>query len=112
MTTATIKLFLPQGDPKRLRTAEISNWTGMAIAAPRTELDELLARQEAEKAGVYLLTGRDPGANRPVVYIGEAEVLRVRLKQHTAKDFWIQATLFFSKDEKAGTPCPELTTLV
>jgi len=99
MTTATIKLFLPQGDPKRLRTAEISNWTGMAIAAPRTELDELLARQEAEKAGVYLLTGRDPGANRPVVYIGEAEVLRVRLKQHTAKDFWIQATLFFSKDE-------------
>jgi transposase InsO family protein len=25
-----------------LRTAEISNWTGKAVAAPRTELDELL----------------------------------------------------------------------
>jgi hypothetical protein len=27
MTPATIKLFLPRGDAKSLRTAEISNWT-------------------------------------------------------------------------------------
>ena len=33
MTSATIKLFLPRGDAKSLRTAEISNWTGKAIAA-------------------------------------------------------------------------------
>ena len=39
MTTATIKLFLVHGDPKRLRTAEISNWTGKAIAGPRTEFE-------------------------------------------------------------------------
>ena len=45
MTSATIKLFLPHGDAKSLRTAEISNWTGKAIAAPRTELDELLLRE-------------------------------------------------------------------
>ena len=42
MSSATIKLFLPRGDAKSLRTAEISNWTGKAVAAPRTELDELL----------------------------------------------------------------------
>ena len=53
MTSATIKLFLPRGDAKGLRTAEIINWTGMAFAAPRTELDELLAREELDKAGVY-----------------------------------------------------------
>ena len=52
MSSATIKLFLPLGDAKSLRTAEISNWTGKAIAAPRTELDELLAREELAKAGV------------------------------------------------------------
>lgn len=44
MTTATIKLFLTHGDPKRLRTAEISNWTGKAISAPRTEMEQLLVR--------------------------------------------------------------------
>ena len=41
MTSATIKLFLPHGDAKGLRTAEISNWTGKALAAPRTELVQL-----------------------------------------------------------------------
>ncbi len=57
MVSATIKLFLPRGDAKSLRTAEISNWTGKAVAAPRTELDELLGRDELEKAGVYILLG-------------------------------------------------------
>ena len=76
MTSATIKLFLPLGDAKSLRTAEISNWTGKAVAAPRTELDELLAREEVEKAGVYILIGNDPLTNSPRAYIGEAEIIR------------------------------------
>ena len=75
MTSATIKLFLPRGDAKSLRTAEISNWTGKAVAAPRTELDELLAREELEKAGVYILIGSDPLTNAPRAYIGEAAVI-------------------------------------
>ncbi len=99
MKSATIKLFLLHGDAKSLRTAEISNWTGKAIAAPRTELDELLARDEVEKAGVYILTGTDPLTNSPRVYIGEAEVIRERLKQHKAKEFWVSAIVFVSKDE-------------
>ena len=41
MNSATITLFLPLGDAKSIRTAEISNWSGKAVAAPRTELDEL-----------------------------------------------------------------------
>jgi hypothetical protein len=99
MTSATIKLFLPRGDAKSLRTAEISNWTGKAIAAPRTELDELLAREELDKAGVYILIGNDPQTNAPRAYIGEAEVIRERLKQHKAKEFWVSAIVFISKDE-------------
>jgi hypothetical protein len=99
MTTATIKLFLPRGDAKSLRTAEISNWTGKAIAAPRTELEELLQREELDKAGVYILSGSDPMSGSPRAYIGEAEVIRERLKQHKTKEFWITALVFVSKDE-------------
>jgi hypothetical protein len=98
MPSATIKLFLPHGDAKSLRTAEISNWSGKAIAAPRTELDELLSREELEKAGVYILLGTDPQTNGPFAYIGEAEVICDRLKQHKAKE-WNSAIVFTSKDE-------------
>jgi hypothetical protein len=99
MSSATIKLFLPRGDAKSLRTAEISNWTGKAVAAPRTELDELLAREELDKPGVYILIGSDPKTGQPHAYIGEAEVISERLKQHKAKEFWVSAIAFVSKDE-------------
>jgi hypothetical protein len=99
MSSATIKLFLPLGDPKSLRTAEISNWNGKAVAAPRTELDHLMARHEVEQAGVYILTGTDPETGKPQAYVGEAEIIRDRLKQHKARDFWVQVIIFISKDE-------------
>lgn len=88
MPSATIKIYLPHGDPKRLRTGEISNWSGKAVAGPRTELDQLLKREEAANVGVYLLTGVDPLSGGPAVYIGEAESIQSRLKQHVDKDFW------------------------
>lgn len=101
MTSATIKLFLPHGDAKRLRVGEVSNWTGKALAAPRTELDDLLAREELDNAGVYFLLGTNPDTGNPKAYIGEAEVIRDRLKQHKAKalEFWNSVVVFISKDE-------------
>lgn len=99
MNSATIRLFLPRGDAKSLRTAEIMNWTGFAIAAPRTELEDLLQREELGKSGVYILSGTDPLSGSPCAYIGEAEVIRERLKQHKTKEFWISAIVFVSKDE-------------
>jgi hypothetical protein len=99
ITSTTIKLFLPRGDAKSLRTAEILNWTGMAFAAPRTELDELLAREELDRAGVYILIGSDPLTNAPHAYIGEAEIIRDRLRQHKTKEFWVSAIVFVSKDD-------------
>lgn len=99
MPSATIKIYLPHGDPKRLRTGEISNWSGKAVAGPRTELDQLLKREEAGNVGVYLLTGVDPQSGGPAVYIGEAESIQSRLKQHVDKDFWNHVVYFTSKDE-------------
>lgn len=99
IASATITLYLPRGDAKSLRTAEISNWSGKAVAAPRTEIDDLLAREELEKSGVYILTGTDPNSGAPRAYIGEAEIIRERLKQHKTKEFWVSAVVFVSKDE-------------
>jgi hypothetical protein len=99
MASATIKLFLPKGEAQSLRTAELLNWTGKAIAGPRSELDDLLARDELDKSGVYILTGFDADTGKPAAYIGEAEVVRDRLKQHREKEFWVQAIVFVSKDE-------------
>lgn len=98
-SSATIKLFLPHGDAKRLRTGEMSNWTGKALAAPRTDLDEFVARDEMEHSGIYFLLGTDPQTGDPMAYIGEAEVIRDRIKQHKSKDFWVSAVVFVSKDE-------------
>src|SRR5213593_1397130 len=99
MPSATIKLFLVHGDPKRLRTAELSNWTGKAIAGPRSELDGVLARDEAAKPGVYFLSGIDSESGKPAVYVGEAESIRDRLRGHLDKDFWNHVVFIVSKDE-------------
>lgn len=99
MATATIKVFLAHGDAKRLRTAELSNWTGKAVAGPRSEFDDVLARDESSKAGVYFLTGVDPETGKPAIYIGEAESVRDRVRSHLDKDFWNQIVFFVSKDE-------------
>ena len=80
MPSATIKLFLVRGAPKRLRTAELSNWTGKAVAGPRSEFDSIVDREESQNAGVYLLTGADTETGRPAIYVGEAEVIRDRIK--------------------------------
>lgn len=97
--SATIKLFLPFGNPKQVRTAEISNWSGKAVAAPRSDLEYFLFRPELEKPGVYLLIGVDSQDGLPIAYIGEAEVVSDRIKQHKSKDYWNSVIAFVSKDE-------------
>ena len=96
---STIKLYLVKGDPRGLRTAEISNWSGKALVAPRYEFADLVARPELQRAGVYLLIGTDPETAMPSLYIGEAEVVCKRLRQHVDKDFWAHIYVFVSKDD-------------
>ena len=82
MSSATIKIFLVHGDPKRLRTAELSNWTGKAVAGPRSEFEGVIGREESSSSGVYFLTGSDPESGKPSLYVGEAENIRDRIKAH------------------------------
>lgn len=99
MSSATLKMFLVYGDPKRLRTVELSNWTGKAVSGPRSEFDKVLGREESQGSGVYFLTGTDPETNKSAIYIGEAECVRDRVKAHLSKDFWNNITFFVTKDE-------------
>jgi hypothetical protein len=99
LPTATLKLFLASGDPKRLRTAELSNWTGKAVAAPRVDFDAVLKREESASTGIYFLTGVNAETGDSAVYIGEAECIRDRVKSHLGKDFWNHIVFFVTKDE-------------
>jgi hypothetical protein len=97
--TATVRIFLAKGSPTSVRTAEISNWTGKAVAGPRSQIEDILAREEASKPGVYFLTGINPETGRDRVYIGEAEIIKNRIKGHLDRDFWKTIVFFVSKDE-------------
>lgn len=95
----TIKLFLIDGEPNGRMTCELSNWTGKAYKIPRIQIKESYSRIDLMNPGVYLLFGKNEDGKN-IVYIGEAETIIDRLKQHVAqKDFWSEVILFISKDE-------------
>jgi hypothetical protein len=101
----TLKVFLVDGVPNGLLTAEIMNWTGHVITSPRTRLTELVQRKEIKGTGVYFLVGPDQGsAIGPQVYIGETDAAAKRLALHNrpedkgGKDFWERVCVVTSKD--------------
>jgi len=97
-TGKTIQIYLPDGNPRSLKIAEITSRTVSAILIPRSKLDESTKRGELNNVGVYLLFGSEE--SKPQVYIGEAENCLSRLKQHNkSKDFWTHAVAFISKTQ-------------
>jgi hypothetical protein len=95
-----IKLFLVEGTPGGLTTAEITNWTGHVLTGPRSGVGALLKRDEAKRTGVYLLLGDDEGALGDTrCYIGEADIVAERLGYHLRdKEFWDRVVVITSKD--------------
>ncbi|MCB1397846.1 MAG: GIY-YIG nuclease family protein [Rhodobacter sp.] len=88
----SLELYFIDGRPDGMLTAEVFNWTGHVLRVPRTQLREALARSEAANTGVYLLFGEIEGRTR--LYVGEAEVLADRLRDHAVKkDWWDDAVL-------------------
>ncbi len=72
MIGKTIRIFLADGEPTGILLAEISNWTGKVLVAPRSQLDQLIKREEVRRTGVYHLAGPDPrDPSRAPAYIGE-----------------------------------------
>jgi hypothetical protein len=84
------------------RLSEIGNWVGKAIYSPRAAVNKIMNRPEFDNPGIYCLKG-DPtdDAFDEKIYIGEAENIKIRLKQHLSdsnKDFK-ELIFFVSKDE-------------
>lgn len=95
----TVKLFLADGTATGIRHVEIHNWTGQAIAAPRTRYSELKDWIELHRPGVYFLFGYSDDTGAQVVYVGESENAWLRLGDHVKqKDFWGECVIFTSKD--------------
>lgn len=99
MSGKQIKLFLADGTPGGLTTAEITNWTGHVLAARRSDLADLLKRAEAQRTGVYLLLGDDEAAVGDTrCYVGEADVVADRLRRQRDQEFWDRIVVITSKD--------------
>ncbi len=98
MPARTIQIFLPDGNPRGIRLAEITSRTVQVIQAPRAHLEQASGRSELCSVGVYFLVGDLSDGLKPEVYVGEAEDCFVRLKQHhRQKDFWTNVLIAVSK---------------
>ncbi|MBI4924122.1 MAG: GIY-YIG nuclease family protein [Devosia nanyangense] len=99
----SIRLFLADGTPQGLIVAEIGNWTGKAVCAPRSRLPDLLKRPEAARTGIYVLMGPDPDrAGGAMAYIGEGDNVGARIRIHLRsedKDFFDRLVIIVSTDE-------------
>lgn len=100
MSGKQIKLFLVNGTPGSLTTAEITNWTGHVLSGRRSDLSDVVQREEAQRTGVYFLLGEDETAvENTRCYIGEADVVAECLRIHNRnKDFWDRVVVITSKD--------------
>jgi len=96
----SVRIFIPTGEPERLRIVEKSNWTGQGLVFPRSVFPEARLRSEMKRTGVYILWGPGFSGHLPRVYVGEGDGVLTRLDQHAkSKDFWTHAAVFTSKDE-------------
>jgi hypothetical protein len=93
----TIQIFLPAGDPRGMRVAEITTRIVRVIEVPRSELANFLKTPEALQVGVYFLMGELSEAGLPRAYIGQSGNVGNRLVQHNQnKDFWNRALVVIS----------------
>ena len=98
VTPKTIQIFLPGGDPRGIRFAEITTRIVQVIEVPRSLLQDFLKMSESDQVAVYFLFGEsDDGAQRRV-YIGQTGDLRARLtKHHKEKEFWERVLVLISR---------------
>ena len=94
----TIQIFLPDGSPRSIKIAEITNRTISAVFIPRNKLISAQKRNEIQNVGTYFLFGKNEEHSLQQVYIGESEDCLKRLRDHNRnKDFWTHAVVMVSK---------------
>lgn len=101
MADRLIKLFVMESK-KNLKTVDLSNWVGQVFIGDRKHIDIIQHMPEIEKStGIYLLLGKDNETEENYLYIGEADNVAQRIKQHSNKkvdDWFNDFIIFVSKD--------------
>ena len=101
----SLQLYFIDGRPDGMLTAEVFNWTGHVLMAPRTQIRTALDREEAGRTGVYLLLGESLPAGQEgqggeaLAYIGKAENISNRIRYHLTQEkmnWWETAVLVTS----------------
>lgn len=99
MFNKTIQMFIFDGNPNGRIMCELSNWNGRVYKIARSELSLFSNRKDANNTGIYFLFGKDE-SNKDTVYIGEAEKVSDRLKQHLNDiNYWNDCIAVISKDD-------------
>ena len=97
-TPKTIQIFLPGGDPRGIRVAEITTRIVQVIEVPRSLLADFLKMPESDQVALYFLFGEAEDGTEQKVYIGQTGDLRARLAKHNKeKEFWQRAMVLISR---------------
>lgn len=95
----TIQVFLPSGDARGIRVAEVTTRIVQAIEVPRNMLSDFFSMSESKQVAVYFLFGVSD-ADEPMVYIGQTGDLKARLEAHNKeKEFWQRAVVIISRTQ-------------
>lgn len=98
VTPKTIQIFLPGGDPRGIRVAEITTRIVQVIEVPRSLLQDFLRMPESDQVALYFLFGEAEDGAEQKVYIGQTGDLRARLVKHNKeKEFWERALVLISR---------------
>jgi hypothetical protein len=94
----SISIYLPDGNPKSIKICEMPTSIAKAVLIPRNKLKEASNYISLSKVGVYFLVSEKDEMDLTKVYIGEAEDLSKRLKQHDNQneEYWNFAIAFLS----------------
>lgn len=97
-TPKTIQIFLPGGDPRGIRVAEITTRIVQVLEVPRSLLQAFFKMPESEQVALYFLVGNADDEADPKVYVGQTGDVRARLASHDQKkDFWQRALVLISR---------------
>jgi hypothetical protein len=100
MQPFSITVFATTGDPEGIRHIDKSNWSGCGVVFHKDQVSLLKHEPGITQAGIYILVGN---AAEETIYIGEADPVGERLKNHVSnKEGWVWGVYFFDSNHKIG----------
>ena len=74
----SVHIFMPTVEPEGLRVVEKDNWTGQGLVFPRAIINEVKAREELCRPGVYVLWAQESGNTLPQAYVSKSDAVAKR----------------------------------